>query len=411
MGGVSVLDQGIFSGANFVLSVILARWLSSDQFGTYTIGFTVLIFVYQFYLAFLLEPMGVLGPTYFPNHLPEYVLLHLKSHFLITIVAGFFFIILAFVFAESPLLVRQTLFLTGSTLPLLLLPWYLRRAFYILGRPDVSLWGSLTYAVCLVVFTISLRQSDTLSGLSAILATAMAGALSGAFLFLAFRRQNAHSPIGSFSAVMMQNWHFGKWLIISSIFIAFASQMQIWISANLLGVSASGTLRALQVVIQPMMLTITALTALATPVLSLEYSQGNFVNFRQKIRFLILALLIAGILFEVFLLAFSSSIEVFIYGGKFSAYAVLLPIWGIIPLSMAYSSGIQAGLQAAQRPKAFVIAAILWAITSLGFGVWLTLHLGILGATWSAVLGYLVFVLTLSVLYWLWVYHPLVSSS
>ena len=409
-GGVSVLDQAIFSGANFVLSIILARWLSTEQFGIYTIGFTILIFVYQFYLAFLLDPMSVLGPAYFADHLKEYFVLHLKSHFVITIAAGFFFIITAFALTGSPSLVRQTLFVTGGTLPLLLLPWYLRRVFYILGRPTVSLWGSLIYAVSLVVLTISLRQSNLLSGPLAILVTAMAGVLSGAFLLFAFRFREVHSSLTSLTSVIMQNWKFGKWLIVSSIFIAFGSQVQLWISASLLGVSAPGALRALQVIIQPMMLTITALTALATPILSFEYSRGDFESFRRKIRSLIIPLLILAMVFETFLLVFSFPLEKFIYDGKFSTYAFLLPIWGIIPLLLAYSSGIQAGLQAAQRPQAFLVAAILWAATSLGLGVWLTLQFGILGATWSAVFGYLIFVLTLSALYWLWVYHPLFSS-
>jgi O-antigen/teichoic acid export membrane protein len=409
-GGLSVLDQAIFSGANFVLSVMLARWLSMEQFGTYTIGFTILIFVYQFYLSFLLEPMSVLGPTHFSDHLKEYLILNLKSHFIITIGAGFFFLVSAFAFTDGRSLVRQILFVTGGTLPLLLLPWYLRRVFYVLGQPAVSLWGSVVYAISLVALTTSLRQFNTLSGPSAILVTAMAGVLSGLFFFLAFRFRDAQSSVTSLASVMMQNWNFGKWLIMSSIFIALGSQVQIWISASLLGVAASGTLRALQVIIQPMMLTITALTALVTPSLSFEYSRGDFGRFRQKIRFLIISLLLLAILFEAFLLLFSSPIEKFSYGGKFSAYAFLLPVWGVIPLALAYSSGIQAGLQAAQRPQAFLVAAILWAAASFGLGVWLTLRLGILGATWSAVLGYLIFVLTLSILYWFWVYRPLVSS-
>jgi O-antigen/teichoic acid export membrane protein len=408
-GGMSVLDQGVFSTANFILSVFLARWLPSEQFGAYAIGFTVLIFVYQFYVAFLLDPMGVLGPAHFSDNLKEYFVMHLRSHFMITIVAGFFFIVAAFVWMGNQSLVRQTLFVIGGTLPLLLLPWYLRRVFYILGQPAISLLGSLVYAVSLVVLTIFLRQFNALSSASALLATAIAGLLSGAYLLSVFQLRKLHSPITSFASVMIQNWKFGKWLIVSSILIAFASQVQIWISASLLGLSASGTLRALQVIIQPMMLTITALMALATPVLSLEFSKEDFEGFNRKVILLSISLLILAIIFEVFLLIFNIPIEKIIYGGKFSAYNFLLPMWGVIPLCLAYSSGIQAGLQAAQKPQAFLVAAIFWAPTSLGFGIWLTLRLGILGATWSAIFGYVIFVLTLSILYWLWVYRPLVS--
>jgi O-antigen/teichoic acid export membrane protein len=122
------------------------------------------------------------------------------------------------------------------------------------------------------------------------------------------------------------------------------------------------------------------------------------------------SLLILAIIFEIFLLIFNIPIEKLMYGGKFSTYAFLLPVWGTIPLCLAYSSGIQAGLQAAQRPQAFLVAAILWLPASLGFGIWLTLKLGMVGATWGTLLGYLIFVLILSFLYWLWVYRPFLSS-
>jgi O-antigen/teichoic acid export membrane protein len=409
-GGMAILDQGVFSASNFVLSILLARWLPAEQFGAYTIGFTVLIFVYQFYIAFLLDPMGVLGPAQFSDNLKEYFVLHLKSHFVITAIAGLLLIIIAFTWTGDQLLIKQTLFVIGGTLPLLLLPWYLRRVFYILGRPAVSLWGSLVYTLSLLFLTILIHRLKFLSSPSAILVTAIAGLLSGIYLLFVFQFRKFHSPISSLAVVMRQNWNFGKWLIMSSIFIAFASQAQIWISASFLGLSTSGILRAIQVVIQPMMLTITALTALATPALSLEFSKGDFEGFNRKVMSLSVSLLILATVFEFFLLEFNIPIEKLIYGGKFSSYAFLLPVWGTIPLCLAYSSGIQAGLQAAQKPQSLLVAAILWLPASLGFGIWLTLQSGVAGATWGALLGYIIFVLILSFLYWLWVYRPFLSS-
>jgi O-antigen/teichoic acid export membrane protein len=410
-GGMSILDQGIFSASNFILGILLARWLSSEQFGAYTIGLTVLVFVYQFYIAFLLDPMGVLGPAQFPENLREYFVIHLRSHFAITIIVGVVFIVISFAGIENQLLLKQTLFVIGLTLPILLLPWYLRRVFYVLGRPVVAMWGSVVYTLSLTVLTILFHQLNLLSSPAAIFITAIASLLSGLYLLLIFQIRSLYPSIASFTAVITENWNFGKWLITSSIFIAFASQAQIWISAKLLGLSAAGMLRALQIIVQPMMLTITALTAVATPTLSLAFSKGDFESFNRRVVFLSLALLTLAIIFEAFLLIFSIPIEKLIYGGKFSTHAFLLPIWGTIPLCLAYSSGIQAGLQAAQKPRAFLIAAILWTPASLGFGIWLTSRSGIAGATWSTLLGYIVFILILSFLYWYWVYRPYISPT
>ena len=73
-GGLAVLDQAVFSGANFLSSILLARWLSSINFGEFAIGLAILTFFMQVYTSFALEPMSVLGPSGYQDHLPSYLM-------------------------------------------------------------------------------------------------------------------------------------------------------------------------------------------------------------------------------------------------------------------------------------------------------------------------------------------------
>ena len=73
-GGLAVLDQAVFSGANFLSSILLARWLSSINFGEFAIGLAILTFFMQVYTSFALEPMSVLGPSGYHDHLPSYLM-------------------------------------------------------------------------------------------------------------------------------------------------------------------------------------------------------------------------------------------------------------------------------------------------------------------------------------------------
>jgi len=410
-GGLSILDQGIYSGSNFVVSILLARWLSLDEFGAYAIGFTILTFISQVYVSFLLDPMSVLGTAHFSDDLKAYFAVQLRSHFVITIIAGAGLIVVGLLWVKIQVLVRQTLFVIGATLTLLLLPWYLRRVFYILGQPLKPMWGSLVYAIVLIALTVVSHKFDFLSAPLAVLFMAIAGLCCSIYLFGVFGLSELSRTISSFSALMRQNWNFGKWLVASSIFIAFASQVQIWISAGLLGLSVTGALRALQITIQPMMLTITALTALVTPAMSFEFSNGNFKNVHRKALLLSISLLILALIFEIFLLIFRIQLEMLVYDGKFIAYVSLIPVWGIVPVILAYSSGLQASFQAAHKPQALLIAAVLWAIASFGLGIWLTPELGVFGITWSAVIGYLIFAVALATLYRNWIYLPFVYSK
>src|SRR5439155_25742141 len=59
--GLSIADQGILSGANLVLNIVLARWLEPADYGAYAVGFSVFLFLSGFHNSLILEPMSVLG--------------------------------------------------------------------------------------------------------------------------------------------------------------------------------------------------------------------------------------------------------------------------------------------------------------------------------------------------------------
>ena len=58
-GGLAVADQGLISGSNFLLSVLLARWLSAEQYGAYALGYSLFLLAAGFHQALLIEPMSV----------------------------------------------------------------------------------------------------------------------------------------------------------------------------------------------------------------------------------------------------------------------------------------------------------------------------------------------------------------
>ena len=62
---LSILDQGMYSGFNFIASVLLARWLLPEDYGAYAIAFAIFQFGYQLQNAIIIEPMSVIGPVKF----------------------------------------------------------------------------------------------------------------------------------------------------------------------------------------------------------------------------------------------------------------------------------------------------------------------------------------------------------
>src|SRR5438552_11188189 len=91
-GMLAFAEAGLISGSNFFTGILLARWLSAEQYGAYAFSFSIFLLCASLYQALLLEPMSVLGPsTYFGRereYLGALLWLHGFIGLTITIVLG-----------------------------------------------------------------------------------------------------------------------------------------------------------------------------------------------------------------------------------------------------------------------------------------------------------------------------------
>ena len=72
-GGLAILDQALISGSNFMVSILLARWLMPDQYGAYAVAFGIYVMLSLVYQSLVLEPMGVFGGSIFRSNLRGYL--------------------------------------------------------------------------------------------------------------------------------------------------------------------------------------------------------------------------------------------------------------------------------------------------------------------------------------------------
>ncbi len=72
-GGLAILDNGLISGSNFLLGILLARWLAPEEYGAYALAFSIFILVGFLYQALLLEPLSVFAGSVFRGNLRGYL--------------------------------------------------------------------------------------------------------------------------------------------------------------------------------------------------------------------------------------------------------------------------------------------------------------------------------------------------
>src|SRR5215472_9247405 len=91
-GGLALLDQGLITGSNFVLGIVLARWLPPDQYGAYAVAFAAFLLLLMLYQSLFLEPQAVFGASAyrrcFRGYLKALLRLHLVTALLMLFVLG-----------------------------------------------------------------------------------------------------------------------------------------------------------------------------------------------------------------------------------------------------------------------------------------------------------------------------------
>jgi hypothetical protein len=79
-GGFAILDQALFAGTNFLVNVLLARWLEPAQYGAFAVAYAVFLLLTTFHTAVLTEPMLVFGAGKYADRFPQYMGLLISGH-------------------------------------------------------------------------------------------------------------------------------------------------------------------------------------------------------------------------------------------------------------------------------------------------------------------------------------------
>ena len=380
--GWTVLDQAFVSGANFVLSILLARWLSADAFGTYAVVTAVFLFLVNLQSAVVLEPMSIFGAAEEHSSVPAY----LTSTAWIQSGIGFGFGLLTLVGAAvASAHDRTTVIALGWMLPLMLLPWYTRRVCYLRMRPDVAALSSFAYAVLLTVLALALRHADRLTSASAIYATGAASLIAAAVAWSQVR-----APIGGvkwagarlgLDATIRRHWGYGKWVVLYAVLYLGVGPIQTFVAAWLVGYDAAGALRALLVFTMPPFQVITALTSmLFLPIVARDFARGDMRSVQARTWALFIGLLAFAIVYEFALFIFASRLERVLYHGKYAGSAWLIPVLGLLPIFNAAASGFVTTLRAAGRPQYFPISGAITAPLGIVSALAMTYVWGLAGA-------------------------------
>lgn len=387
---LSLLDQGLTSGAGFGVNVLLARWMHAEAYGAFAVAYAGYLFVSGFHNVLVVEPLSVLGPSRHAEELPAYFRTQVAVHaFLVgTLSAAALVIGLAlWWFMPSSPMVGAVLG-GGLALPFLLLLWLTRRMCYVVQRPSVAVLGSGIYPLLVLGGLLALEYLHVLSPFTAFALMSASSCLAAVPLLwkLGLAKEGWGRSSGiSCRRVFRENWSYGNWLTLTTVLSWFSVQAQIFLAASLLGLTSAGILRAIQLPALAMSQVIAASMQIILPSLSRELGRGDFHRLHRKTVLTSAFLTIVGMLFVLSLILFSSQAEHLFYGGKYRTYARLLPVLGLAPVFTGFSASFSCALRALGKSRYELLAYVLSALTALVTSVVLMPRWGLPGGVASVV--------------------------
>ena len=283
-GGLSVLDQGLFSGANFILNIFLARWLLPSSYGAFSIAFAIYLFVTGFYNALILEPMSVFGPANHSKRLKSYISSQFQIHTIFTIPVGLIIVIVGYValLISKNYELSYAIISVGIVLPFMLLPWLSRRAFYIMQNPVGALIGSLCYFFLLIFGMFFIHYWRIEFQFSWYFLMGLVSFLETLFSIIITKFKLNFRFDFDFIEIIKNQWAFSKWIVVAAILNFFGSQINLILVALLLGIDVAGVFRAIQNFVLPVNQVLVAISFLGLPILSFEYGRFRYLALKRK---------------------------------------------------------------------------------------------------------------------------------
>lgn len=383
--GISIFDQIVFSGAGFILHILLTHWLIPVDYGVFAIAFSIFLFLSGFYQALILEPISVIGAARYKNNLSPYLGTVVWIHIGITLILSSLLVVIGIILVTKGNLFAPAFLGLAIFVPAVLFFWFFRQVCYLRARPSLSLKGSLLYALLLFLGLIAAVRQNCLSLFTALFIIALVS-VGASFTF--WRQLNIRLSDLSWVKVkftikniLIEHWHYGKWVIGSAFTNWISLIIYLPLVGVFVGVAPAGAFKAMQNLFLPLHKVFEAGLLLLLPWLVQQRMVSSVGSLKRILHKFILVTLLISISYVIILILFKDVIIRFLYGTDYYfTFLWLFPWLGVVAIVESMSYGLCMGLRALQRPDAIFWAQLAGAMVTISIGIYLVIKLKLLGA-------------------------------
>lgn len=386
-GGLAILDQGLISGSNFLISILLARWLMPDQYGAYAIAFGIYMMLSLVYQSLVLEPMGVFGGSTFRSNLRGYFRSLISIHVVlsVTICAA---LLISWAVAHrlsSGSAVTGALAGIAFASPCLTLFALARRTFYVELSPAPAAAGAFIYSTVVLAGLYFVYRHALLSPFTAFLLIGSGALVTGIVLMFSLRSGLTGSgPAPGVGEAWGRHWRYGRWALAGCIAGWLPSYIYFPLLSSFTGMAASGQLKALMNLTLPFEQMKGALVMLLLPYAARVMERHGKAGARLLgVRFTVLSVF-GAVAYWAVIIPLHKPIFHMLYSDRYTEVAYLLPALALGQVFWSGTFGPSVALRAMESPALVFVGLATATIASLVIGVPATWAFGLKGAIWGS---------------------------
>jgi O-antigen/teichoic acid export membrane protein len=387
---LTLLEQAILSGTNFLTTVLIGRMCLQHELGLYSMGFSLMLL----FSGLSWSLFGLPYTIYSPRRRGERLARYTGS---VTVHVGVFCLVTAVGLAAASAVIGQTsgladlsgllaaLVIAGT---FILFREFLRRVYLAnlqVGRAMVLNAG---LAVLQLGGLLALARYGVLSAVTAYWAIGLAcGLLSLVWLFVERRRLKIRP--GQIRLDWIRNWKTGRWVFSASLVRVAGRDIYPWLLALFHGPSSVGVLAAASGVVffaNPVMI---GVWNFFTPLAAHTYAEEGAQGLKRTVRRGTLGLLAVVFVFCAAISIWGGDLVVFLYGPQYAGQGAVVRSLALRLLAEAACLPVGLGLLAQGRADYELKTAVIQAVVMVTLGLWFVHRFGAAGVGYAATAAYL----------------------
>lgn len=361
----ALLDQALISGANFVLGLLLVRYIGLSSYGEYVLTWMVVQFSMSIQNALIVSPMFSIAPQVPYNERCKYYSVTLILQLLLAGICAGLPMLYVVVSPERWLPTWLNIH-TASLLSLCIFVSqfqdYCRRKFCSIGQYRLAcLIDSLAFGIQILFIVFVMQFFPTISSVLVIFACSMAISIIVALKFLDYHKPDVRNVV----QVSFRHWRSAKWLL-GSAFLQWVTGNYYLITAGiLLGPIAVGAIRAAQNLVGLSHILFQAFENIAPKEASRRYSESGWAALVSYM-FLSGVIIVFGTATIAVFASYHADTLYSIFYKSTDPAAVTMMLWFVpIYILIAAQLPLRAGLRTLEQTKYIFLSYLIAAAFSL----------------------------------------------